>query len=380
MHLDLIDQHTAAHRTATDRIEVVIEPFRGLPRPDLHHPRYRRVHRRHRRRRNRSRHDQVPHRTTPRVVGGHHPGQQRIGRPRSNPVAHPAGQLLLARCPRYRAMVDLPYPRHLLAAKYRRIATRRGPLKATRRRSNAPLLVAIWNIATTNTTYHDPAATTSPASTRRKPETNAIPPARIHGYHVTLEQAFLTEPLTPRAHLTAIFSSARMFLLPLPKSAHPGAKAARRADLQRRGPRPRPAGGTKRSMPTTAPVAKAVAKISEHTDVLLAFYDYPAEHWIHLRTTNRVHLRHRPAAAADHQWTRLTAAGVAMAFKLIESRTSPLARRHYAPTSSLWSVPAPDSRKASSSNDRRIRRRSASRVKRRSTSLGLISRFCAIWA
>jgi putative transposase len=29
---------------------------------------------------------------------------------------------------------------------------------------------------------------------------------------------------------------------------------------------------------------KAVAKITEHTDVLLAFYDYPAQHWIHLRT------------------------------------------------------------------------------------------------
>ena len=31
---------------------------------------------------------------------------------------------------------------------------------------------------------------------------------------------------------------------------------------------------------------KAVAKITDDLDVLLAFYDYPAEHWIHLRTTN----------------------------------------------------------------------------------------------
>src|SRR5258705_13148037 len=30
MHLDLIDQHTAAIERLTDRIEVVIEPFRGF--------------------------------------------------------------------------------------------------------------------------------------------------------------------------------------------------------------------------------------------------------------------------------------------------------------------------------------------------------------
>ena len=33
---------------------------------------------------------------------------------------------------------------------------------------------------------------------------------------------------------------------------------------------------------------KATAKITEHLDVLLAFYDYPAGLWIHLRTTNPI--------------------------------------------------------------------------------------------
>lgn len=33
---------------------------------------------------------------------------------------------------------------------------------------------------------------------------------------------------------------------------------------------------------------KAVAKITDDTDVLLQFYKYPAEHWIHLRTTNPI--------------------------------------------------------------------------------------------
>ena len=32
----------------------------------------------------------------------------------------------------------------------------------------------------------------------------------------------------------------------------------------------------------------SVAKVTDDLDVLLAFYDYPAEHWIHLRTTNPV--------------------------------------------------------------------------------------------
>jgi transposase-like protein len=55
--------------------------------------------------------------------------------------------------------------------------------------------------------------------------------------------------------------------------------------------------------------------------VLLAFYDYPAEHWIHLRTTNPI----ESTFATVRLRTRVTkgpgnrAAGVAMAFKLIES-------------------------------------------------------------
>jgi putative transposase len=55
--------------------------------------------------------------------------------------------------------------------------------------------------------------------------------------------------------------------------------------------------------------------------VLLAFYDYPAEHWIHLRTTNPI----ESTFATVRLQQRVTkgpgsrAAGVAMAFKLIES-------------------------------------------------------------
>ena len=66
---------------------------------------------------------------------------------------------------------------------------------------------------------------------------------------------------------------------------------------------------------------KATAKITDDLDVLLAFYDFPAEHWIHLRTTNpiestfaTVRLRQRVTKGPGHR-----AAGVAMAFKLIEA-------------------------------------------------------------
>jgi hypothetical protein len=58
-----------------------------------------------------------------------------------------------------------------------------------------------------------------------------------------------------------------------------------------------------------------------HLDELLAFYDYPAEHWIPMRTTNPV----ESAFATVRLRQRVTkgpgsrAAGVAMAFKLIES-------------------------------------------------------------
>ncbi len=46
---------------------------------------------------------------------------------------------------------------------------------------------------------------------------------------------------------------------------------------------------------------KAVAKIIDDLDVLLEFYNFPAEHWVHLRTTNPSVLRDRPAPHESHQ-------------------------------------------------------------------------------
>ncbi len=52
---------------------------------------------------------------------------------------------------------------------------------------------------------------------------------------------------------------------------------------------------------------KAAAKVTGDEEELLVFCDYPAEHWVHLRTTNpgRVDLRHGAAADEGHQGPRV---------------------------------------------------------------------------
>jgi transposase-like protein len=66
---------------------------------------------------------------------------------------------------------------------------------------------------------------------------------------------------------------------------------------------------------------KVVKRITDDEDELLAFFDFPAEHWIHLRTTNpiestfaTVRLRTKVTKGAGSR-----AAALAMVFKLIES-------------------------------------------------------------
>jgi hypothetical protein len=75
-----------------------------------------------------------------------------------------------------------------LAAKYRRIAARRGPLRANVAVQRA-LLVAIWNIANTNTGYRDPGGDYFTRLNPQKARNNAVRQLQAMGYHVTLEQA-----------------------------------------------------------------------------------------------------------------------------------------------------------------------------------------------
>jgi hypothetical protein len=77
-------------------------------------------------------------------------------------------------------------------------------------------------------------------------------------------------------------------LAALPKSAHPGAKAAL-GEIYNAEDKTHALEAVKPfEADYSAKWPKAVAKITEHMDVLLAFYDYPAQHWIHLRTTNSI--------------------------------------------------------------------------------------------
>jgi putative transposase len=110
-------------------------------------------------------------------------------------------------------------------------------------------------------------------------------------------------------------------LAALPKSVHAGAKTAL-AQIYNAEDREHAAKAAKQfAADYGAKWPKATAKITDDLDVLLAFYDFPAEHWVHLRTTNpiestfaTVRLRQRVTKRPGNR-----AAGVAMAFKLIES-------------------------------------------------------------
>jgi transposase-like protein len=107
----------------------------------------------------------------------------------------------------------------------------------------------------------------------------------------------------------------------LPKSAHPGAKKALAEiwNAEDREHARRAAAAFK--LAYGAKFGKAVAKITDDLDELLAFYEFPAEHWVHLRTTNPIEstfatVRHRTKVTKG---PGSKAAGLAMAFKLIEA-------------------------------------------------------------
>jgi transposase-like protein len=110
-------------------------------------------------------------------------------------------------------------------------------------------------------------------------------------------------------------------LAALPKSAHPGAKKALSEIFNAEDSDHAHTAAKAFAAAYGAKFPKAVAKITDDLKELLAFYDYPAEHWIHLRTTNPIEstfatVRHRTKVTRG---PGSRAAGLAMAFKLIEA-------------------------------------------------------------
>jgi transposase-like protein len=107
----------------------------------------------------------------------------------------------------------------------------------------------------------------------------------------------------------------------MPESAHPAAKKALAGIWNAENKKKARAAAEAFAALSGAKFPRAVAKVTGDLDQLLAFYDYPAEHWIHLRTTSpiesnfaTVRLRTKVTKGAGPK-----AAGLAMAFKLIQA-------------------------------------------------------------
>jgi putative transposase len=107
----------------------------------------------------------------------------------------------------------------------------------------------------------------------------------------------------------------------LPKSAHSGAIAAMREIYNAEDIDTAQVAIKAFEIDYGAKFPKAAAKIVDDADVLLEFYRYPAEHWVHLRTTNpiestfaTVRLRSKVTKGPGSR-----AAGIAMAYKLIDA-------------------------------------------------------------
>lgn len=131
----------------------------------------------------------------------------------------------------------------------------------------------------------------------------------------------LIEVLPTARHQRCWVHKARNVANCLPKSAQPGATKAMQEiyNAEDRAHAEKAIEAFSRTYGTKWP--KAVAKITDDRDELLAFYDFPAEHWVHLRTTNpiestfsTVKLRTKVTRGAGSP-----AAALAMVFKLVES-------------------------------------------------------------
>jgi transposase-like protein len=110
-------------------------------------------------------------------------------------------------------------------------------------------------------------------------------------------------------------------LAALPKSAHRGALAALKDIYNAEDIGKAQVAVKAFEVDYGAKYPKAVAKIVDDLDTLLEVYRYPAEHWIHLRTTNPI----ESTFATVRLRTKVTkgpgsrAAGLAMAYKLIDA-------------------------------------------------------------
>ena len=187
VHLDLIDQHTAAISQVTARIEEAMEPFRAFRKLICSIPGISTLTA-----------DVVVAETgadmTRFPTAGHlaswagtTPGSnESAGKVKSSRTR--PGNPYLQGALGAAAMACAQPPRTYLGAKYRRIAARRGAQKANVAVQHA-MLTAIWHMGTTGSFYDDPGAGYFTRLNPERARTRAIRQLQAMGYHVTLEQA-----------------------------------------------------------------------------------------------------------------------------------------------------------------------------------------------
>jgi transposase len=187
VHLDLIDRHTEAIEHLTARIEVMMEPFQGFrdlictipgigvatadvivaeTGADM------------------SRFPTAKHLaswagTTP----GNNESAGKVKSSRTRP-GNPYLQGALGAA----VMACSQNPRTYLGARYRRIASRRGPMKANVAIQHS-MLIAIWHMGTTGTLYDDPGADYFTRLHPDRAKKRAIGQLEAMGYRVTLDNA-----------------------------------------------------------------------------------------------------------------------------------------------------------------------------------------------
>ena len=187
VHLDLIDHHTTAIDRLTARIEVMMEPFQGF-------------------------HDLIT--TIPGIAtmtadvvvaetgadmsrfptakhlaswAGTTPGNNESAGKVKSTKTRP-GNLYLQGALGAAAMACAQNPHTYYGARYRRIASRRGPKKANVAIQRS-MLTAIWHMGTTGTLYEDPGADYFIRLRPDRTKNRAIHQLEAMGYTVTLNQA-----------------------------------------------------------------------------------------------------------------------------------------------------------------------------------------------
>jgi len=186
VHLDLIDRHTTAIEEITARIEVVIEPFQGFRELISTIPGIGPINA-----------DVIVAETgadmTRFPTAGHlaswagtTPGcNESAGRVKSTKTR--PGNPYLQGALGAAAMACAQNPGTYLGARYRRIASRRGPMKANVAIQHS-MLIAIWHMGRDGTPYHDPGPVSLTQLHPERAKNRALHQLEAIRYHVILDR------------------------------------------------------------------------------------------------------------------------------------------------------------------------------------------------